>query len=138
MIGLETQLRGEYQQQLAEKDTSISDLARDKAALESKPAERQQTISTQLRTISEMCSKHSNTQALKQRNRELHNRSENIKEEVTAAKSRLKALQNDLAAERAERAELKNKICSGCAKTLMHRKRGWQKKPRPPISCKNH
>ncbi len=107
LIELETQLRGEYQQQLDEKDASISDLTQDKAVLESKVSELEQTISTQLATISEMSSKSSETQGLEQRNRELHNRSENMKEEVAVAKSRLKALQKDLAAERAELAELK-------------------------------
>ena len=33
IIELETQLRGEYQQQLDEKDASIADLSRDKSAL---------------------------------------------------------------------------------------------------------
>ena len=107
LIELETQLRGEYQQQLDEKDASISDLTRDKVTLESKVTELEKTISTQLATISEMSSKSSETQALEQRNRELHNRSENMKEEVAATKSRLKALQKDLAAERLELAELK-------------------------------
>tara|TARA_B100001057_G_scaffold425467_1_gene448931 strand:- start:1000 stop:1572 length:573 start_codon:yes stop_codon:yes gene_type:complete len=107
LIELETQLRGEYQQQLDEKDCSIFDLTQDKAALESKVAELEQAISTQLATISEMSSKSNATQALEQRNRELHNRSENMKEEVAIAKSRLKTLQKDLAAERFELAELK-------------------------------
>ena len=107
IIELETQLRGEYQQQLDEKDASIADLSRDKSALESKVQELEKTISTQLATISEMSGKSSDTQALEQRNRELHNRSENMKEEVAVAKSRLKALQKDLAAERTELAELK-------------------------------
>ena len=67
----------------------------------------EETIFTQLGTIKDMSSKSSDAQALEQRNRELHNRSENMKEEVAATKSRLKALQKDLAAERAELAELK-------------------------------
>ena len=54
-----------------------------------------------------MSAKSGNTQALEQRNRELHNRSENMKEEVATVKSRIKALQKDLAAERSELAELK-------------------------------
>ena len=107
LIELETQLRGEYQKKLDEKDASIADLARDKAALESKVEEMEKTISTQLSTISKMSGKSSDTQALEQRNRELHNRSENMKEEVAATKSRLKALQKDLAAERSDLAELK-------------------------------
>ena len=107
LIELETQLRGEYQQQLDDKGASIADLTQDKAALESKVAELKKTISTQLATITEMSGKSGDTQALEQRNRELHNRSENMKEEVAAAKSRIKTLQKDLAAERAEVTELK-------------------------------
>ena len=61
IIELETQLRGEYQQQLDEKDASIAGLSRDKAALESKVQELEKTISTQLATISEMSSKSSDT-----------------------------------------------------------------------------
>ena len=107
LIELETQLRGEYQQQLDDKDETIADLKNDKTALEAKMAELEKTISTQLATIKDMSGKSDDTQALEQRNRELHNRSENMKEEVAVAKSRLKALQKDLAAERAEFAELK-------------------------------
>ena len=107
IIELETQLRGEYQQQLDDKDSAMAKLNREKAALESRVAELEKTIATQLATITELSGKSRDTQALEQRNRELHNRSENMKEEVAAAKSRLRALQKDLAAERAELAELK-------------------------------
>ncbi|MBA4694028.1 MAG: hypothetical protein H2070_05095 [Congregibacter sp.] len=107
LIELETQLREEYQQKLDAKDTAIAELQQDKTAIEAKVAELEKTISTQLATIKDMSGKSSDTQALEQRNRELHNRSENMKEDVTAAKSRLKALQKDLTAERAELAELK-------------------------------
>ena len=107
LIELETQLRDEYQQQIDKKDAAIAELTQDKAAMESKMAELEKTISTQLATIKDMSGKSNDTQALEQRNRELHNRSENMKEEVAAAKSRVKALQKDLSAERAELAELK-------------------------------
>ena len=107
LIELETQLRGEYQQQLDGKDAAIAQLTQDKAALEAKMAEMDKTISTQLATIKDISCKSNDNRALEQRNRELHNRSENMKEEVAAAKSRLKALQKDLSAERAELAELK-------------------------------
>ena len=107
LIELETQLRGEYQQQIDKKDEAIAELTQDKAAMESRMAELEKTISTQLATIKDMSGKSNDTQALEQRNRELHNRSENMKEEVAVAKSRLKALQKDLSAERAELAELK-------------------------------
>ena len=107
LIELETQLRDEYQQQIDKKDAAIAELTQGKAAMESKMAELEKTISTQLATIKDMSSKANDTQALEQRNRELHNRSENMREEVAAATSRLKALQKDLSAERAELAELK-------------------------------
>ena len=48
IIELETQLRGEYQQQLDDKDSAMAELNRDKAALENKVAELEKTIATQL------------------------------------------------------------------------------------------
>ena len=107
LIELETQLRGEYQQQLDDKDISIAQLSVDKTALESQISEREKTIATQLATITEFSSKSKDIQALEQRNRELHNRSDKMKDEVATVKSRAKELQKDLAAERAELAELK-------------------------------
>ncbi len=107
LIEVESNLRGEYQQQLDAKDETISQLNNDKAALETKLSELENTIATQLATITDLSKKSGNNQALEQRNRELHNRSENIKEEVATVKSRIKTLQKDLAEERAELAELK-------------------------------
>ena len=72
------------------------------------PAEQlQATIATQLQTITEMSGKASVSQKIEQQNRELHNRSENMKEEVAGMKQRVKALQNDLAKEREQVNELK-------------------------------
>ena len=107
LIEVENKLRGEYQQQLDAKDATIAQLNSDKATLESKLSELEATIATQLATITDLSGKSGNNQALEQRNRELHNRSENMKEEVATAKSRIKALQKDLAADRTELAELK-------------------------------
>jgi chromosome segregation ATPase len=107
LIEVENKLRGEYQQQLDAKDATIAQLNSDKATLESKLSELENTIATQLATITDLSGKSGNNQALEQRNRELHNRSENMKEEVAMVKSRIKALQKDLAAERTELAELK-------------------------------
>jgi len=107
LIEVENKLRGEYQQQLDAKDATIAQLNSDKATLESKLSELENTIATQLATITDLSGKSGNNQALEQRNRELHNRSENMKEEVATVKSRVKALQKDLAAERTELAELK-------------------------------
>ena len=107
LIEVENKLRGEYQQQLDAKDATIAQLNSDKATLESKLSELENTIATQLATITDLSGKSGNNQALEQRNRELHNRSENMKEEVATVKSRIKALQKDLTAERTELAELK-------------------------------
>ena len=107
LIEVETKLRDEYGQQLDQKDAAIAKLNEDKASLETKLAELEGTVAKQLATITELSGKSSNTQALEQRNRELHNRSENMKDEVASVKSRIKSLQKDLAAERAELAELK-------------------------------
>ena len=107
LMEMETQLRGEYQPKLDEKDATISKLADSKTALETRISELEKTIATQLTTITELSGKSKDAQALEQRNRELHNRSENMKEEIAVAKGRVKALQKDLAAERAELAELK-------------------------------
>ena len=102
LMEMETQLRGEYQPKLDEKDAAISKLADSKTALETRISELEKTIATQLTTITELSGKSKDAQALEQRNRELHNRSENMKEEIAGAKGRVKALQKDLAAERAE------------------------------------
>ena len=107
LMEMETQLRGEYQPKLDEKDAAISKLADSRTALETRISELEKTIATQLTTITELSGKSKDAQALEQRNRELHNRSENMKEEIAVAKGRVKALQKDLAAERAELAELK-------------------------------
>ena len=71
LIELETQLRGEYQEQLDAKDAVIDELQNDKTALEAKMAGLEETIFTQLGTIKDMSSKSSDAQALEQRNREL-------------------------------------------------------------------
>jgi len=101
LLEMETQIRAEYQPQLEEKEATISQLTNDKTALEDKVAELEKTIATQLATITELSGKSKDTQSLEQRNRELHNRSENMKEEVASVKTRIKALQKDLASERA-------------------------------------
>jgi len=107
VMELEAQLREQYQDQLDEKDNAISKLTEEKSALEKQVDELKGTIATQLETITGLSGKASDTQAVEQRNRELHNRSENLKEEVTSAKSRVKTLQKELAAEREQHAALK-------------------------------
>jgi len=100
IIELETNLRAEYQSKLDTKSAEIE------SALK-KVADLQATIATQLETITDLSGKASVNQKLEQQNRELHNRSENMKEEVATMKQRVKALQNDLAEERNQVNELK-------------------------------
>ena len=73
LMEMETQLRGEYQPKLDEKDAAISKLADSKTALETRISELEKTIATQLTTITELSGKSKDAQALEQRNRELHN-----------------------------------------------------------------
>lgn len=107
LMEMEAKLRDEYQEQLEGKDNEIATLTGEKEALAARVEELQGTINTQLETISSLSGKASDTKAMENRNRELHNRSENMKEEVATVKARLKVLQKDLAAERAELAALK-------------------------------
>ena len=107
IVEMETQLRAEYQKELDDKDTIVSQLSKAKTVLEAKITELERTIATQLETITDLSGKSKSTQALEQRNRELHNRSENMKREVSTVKTRMKALQKDLAKERDELATLK-------------------------------
>ena len=100
IIELETNLRAEYQSKLDTKSAEIE------SALK-KVADLQATVATQLQTITDLSAKASVNQKLEQQNRELHNRSENMKEEVAGMKQRVKALQNDLAQEREQVNELK-------------------------------
>ena len=74
IIELETNLRAEYQSKLDTKSAEIE------SALK-KVADLQATVATQLQTITELSAKASVNQKLEQQNRELHNRSENMKEE---------------------------------------------------------
>ena len=107
LLEMENKLRGEYQQQLDDKDAAIAELTEKKSSLETKIGELEQSIATQLATITELSGKSKDAAALEQRNRELHNRSENMKEEVATVKGRIKALQKSLAEEREELADLK-------------------------------
>ena len=100
IIALEDNLKSQYQAQLDAKTAEIE------SALK-KVAELQATIATQLQTITDMSGKASVSQKIEQQNRELHNRSENMKEEVATLKQRIKGLQNDLSEERNQVNELK-------------------------------
>ena len=100
IMELEDNLKGQYQEKLDAKAAEIAELIREKDEL-------QATIATQLETITDLSGKAGANQKVEQRNRELHNRCENLQEEIAAQKVRLKAQQKDLAAEREEVKELK-------------------------------
>lgn len=97
IIELEDNLRAEYQSKL---DAQTAEVERLQQELAEQREQLQSTIDTQLETITEMSKKAGANQKLEQQNRELFNRSENMKEEVATLKQRVKALQKDLAAER--------------------------------------
>ena len=104
IMELEENLRGEYQAKLDAKDAEIERITQEMNELRQT---LQGTIDTQLETIADLSKKSGSTQKLEQQNRELFNRSENMKEEVAAQKKRLKSLQSDLAKEREELKALK-------------------------------
>jgi septal ring factor EnvC (AmiA/AmiB activator) len=104
IIELEDSLRAEYQTKLDAKTTEVE---RCQLELAEQRTQLQTTIDTQLETIADLSKKATANQKLEQQNRELFNRSENMKEEVAGQKQRIKGLQNDLAREREEIKALK-------------------------------
>ncbi len=103
IVELEDQLRAEYQDKL---DAATAEAERYRKELTEQREQLQATIDQQLATIRELSSKDTANQLVEQRNRELSNRSENLQEDVANLKQRLKALQKDLAKERARVEEL--------------------------------
>ena len=95
IMELESELRGQYQQEIDSKVAEIDRLAK-------RESELQATIDKQLETITELTGKASDTQKVEQRNRELHNRCEKLLAEMAENKQRMKTLQKDLAAVREE------------------------------------
>lgn len=93
IIELEESLRAEYQEKL---DALAAELERSQQECR----QLQATIDTQRTALTELSAKAGANQKLEQQNRELHNRSENMKEEVAAMKQRVKVVQKELADER--------------------------------------
>lgn len=93
IIELEETLRAEYQVKL---DALVAEIERG----QQERGQLEATINTQRAAITELSSKAVPVQKLEQQNRELHNRSENMKEEVAAMKLRVKTLQKELSEER--------------------------------------
>jgi chromosome segregation ATPase len=95
LIELEDKLRTEYQAQLDAKSAEIDLCGK-------KQEEQQVVIDKQLEKISALSTEATANKSIEQRNRELHSRCDNLQEEITTQKARLKVLQKDLADERAE------------------------------------
>ena len=91
IIELEETLRSEYQAKLDAGETALEEC---KKQLADARAQMQATIDKQLQTISELSKKSASSEKFEQQNRELFNRSENMKEDVAKQKQRIKSLQS--------------------------------------------
>ncbi|WP_439106175.1 hypothetical protein [Congregibacter sp.] len=100
IMELEDKLRTEYQVQLDAKSEEIS-------KLEKATEDQKAVIAKQLEQISALSVDASKNKKVEQRNRELHQRCENLLEDVAKQKTRAKALQSDLSEVREEIATLK-------------------------------
>jgi hypothetical protein len=100
VIELEEKLRSEYQVQLDSKSAEIENFIKEKA-------EKQAVIEKQLEQIQSLSAEASANKRVEQLNRELHQRCENLQEDVAAQKKRSKTLQKDLSQEREEIKTLK-------------------------------
>ena len=100
IIELEENLRSEYQVQLDAKSAEIEQHIKEK--------EKQQVaIDKQLEQIKTLSPEAAANKKIEQFNRELHQRCENLQNEIANQKKRLKGLQKDLAEERTEVTSLK-------------------------------
>ena len=100
IIELEEKLRAEYQEKLDAAASRAEHHKKELAYNAEKLEKLQATIDQQLETIQELSTKALANEKVEQRNRELHNRSENLQADIATLKQRVKALQKDLAAER--------------------------------------
>lgn len=100
IMELEEKLRAEYQEQLDAKSAEISKFEKEKE-------DQKAVIAKQLEQITTLSADASGNKKLEQRNRELHQRCENLLEEITKQKTRTKSLQSDITELREELAGLK-------------------------------
>jgi chromosome segregation ATPase len=100
IIELEEKLRAEYQEKLDAAASRAEHHKKELAYNAEKLEKLQATIDQQLETIQELSTKALANEKVEQRNRELHNRSDNLQADIATLKQRVKALQKDLAAER--------------------------------------
>ena len=107
MIALEDKLRAEYQVQLDDKSAEIESRNKEIESCNKEKEEQQAVIAKQLEQIKTLSTEATANKKIEQLNRELHQRCENLQEEIATQKKRLKSLQKDLAEERAEIKTLK-------------------------------
>lgn len=100
MMELEENLKAQYQVKIDEKDQEIRRLTQEKE-------HQKAALEKQLDQIKTLSAEASDNKKIMQQNRELHQRCENLKEDVEKQKQRAKSLQKDLDRERAELAELR-------------------------------
>jgi hypothetical protein len=116
MIEIEDKLKAEHQTQIDAREAEIKKLSNDNA-------DRKAIIAKQLEQIQILSTNASASKKLEQQNRELHQRSDNLKEEIATHKARTKTLQKDLAEERAEIVKLKQFDTAKMRKNLDANKR---------------
>lgn len=111
VIELENKLRAEYQVQLDGKESEIASLSEAKQALQIKSDEQLKELQTkldkQLEEITNLSKEVTANKRTAQLNRELNQRADNLTEEITTQKKRIKTLQKDLSVERDELKALK-------------------------------
>ena len=100
IMELEDNLRSEYQSQLDAKTAEIEQLISEKE-------DQKAVIAKQLEQIKTLSTEASANKKVEQQNRELHQRCQNLQDDIAAQKKRLKTLQKDLAEERTEIKTLK-------------------------------
>lgn len=100
MIEFEENIKAQHQAQIDAKNAEIARLAREND-------EQKTALAKQLEQIKSLSVEVGANKKLEQQNRELHQRCENLKEDIDKQKQRTKSLQKDLERERAELAELK-------------------------------
>ena len=111
IIELEDSLRSQYQDQLDAKSAEI-DLG------VKKQQEQQAIIEKQLAQLTAIAAEGTTNKRADQLNRELNHRCEKLEDEVVTQKKRIKGLQKDLAADRAEIKALKQYDAAAMKKNL--------------------
>ena len=111
IIELEDSLRTEYQSQLDAKSVEIDGFTK-------KLEEQRAVIERQLQEITSLSASTTENKRVEQLNRVLNHRTERLEEEVATQKKRIKALQKDLAEERAEVKTLKRFDAAALKKNL--------------------